>query len=174
MRREGGLVRETATNDELLQPSLEGYRAPGSGGGPPPWPLGPQFYVAFFGGPFAATWIAWLNSGRLDLPSRRRLAMLALGVVATGAVIAAAGYFSAGPDRDRVSLLRIGSRGFALLLSGVFYAMQKSHDRIYQANARPLLYSKLLNPGVFIVIVSSIVSFVLGLAAMGLWVRTAE
>ena len=166
---------EAGTNDDLLQPTLQGYRAPGSGGGPPPWPLVSQFYVAFFGGPIAATWIAWWNSGRLDLPSRRRLAMLALGIVATGAglaALAAGGYFAAGADREHKSLVRIGSRAFALALCGVFYAMQKSHDRLYQANAGTVGYSRLLGPGLLIVIVSGLVSVVLGLVAMRLWSGT--
>jgi hypothetical protein len=167
-------VREPL-NDHLLQPSLQGYRAPGSGGGPPPFPLGPQFYVAFVGGPLAATWITWLNSGRLDLPWRRRLAMLAVGIVATAAVIAAGGYLAIhgglGParDRDSVALYRVGSRAFALLLFGLFYAMQKSQDRLYQVNVRPLLYTRLFWPGVYIALISAFASFVLSLAAMRLW-----
>lgn len=165
-------MSDSQSEDELLQPTLAEYRPPGAGG-PPPWQLWSQFYVAFLGGPLAATAVAWLNSKRLGLDAKRRRLILAIGLAGSVAAAAAAGYYSIGAGRESLRAIRIGVRAAALLLFGCFYAMQKSADRLYQVNSRPVpAFASLWGPGAAIVIGSSLLTWVLAIAAVRLWSGT--
>lgn len=162
-------MSQPRAQDDLLQPTLADYRSPGSDGAPP-WHLGSQFYVAFLGGPPAATAVAWLNSARLGVDAKRRSLILAIGIAGSVLTIAAAAYYSIGAGLEARRAIRIGGRAAALLLFGCFYALQKSADRLYQANARTSpVFASLWLPGTVIVVVSGLVSLLLGMAAIGLW-----
>jgi hypothetical protein len=163
-------MAEPQMSDDLLRPTLQGFEAPGAGGGPSPWQLGSQFYVAFLGGPLAATIIAWLNAGRLDLARPRRLSILLGGAGATLAAAFAAGRFGAAADHEAMRFIRVGWRALALLLCGGFYLMQKSTDRLYQMNARPeAAYASLWIPGTVIVVGSALAQFLLTMVAARYW-----
>src|SRR5262245_6472797 len=167
---EGGTMAEPQTSDDLLRPSLQGFEPPGAGGGPPPWHLGSQFYIAFLGGPLAATIIAWLNASRLDIVPHRRLAILLGGVGATLAAAFAVSHFGLGVGHESMRFVRVGWRALALILCGVFYLMQKSTDRLYQMNApSEPAYASPWIAGTAIVVGSVLASFLLTMVAARYW-----
>ncbi len=117
----------TTDASDLLTPSLGGHAPTGARGGPRPWRLGSQVYVAFFGGVIAVTAIAFLNALRLNADRRRKIAILAAGAAGLGACIAFAALYG---DEDG-SGLRLGTRALSLVAFGGMYLAQRSPDRVY-------------------------------------------
>lgn len=129
-----------SSKDALFEPSLQGRVYTAEPPAKRPWRLGAQVFVAFFGGSLALTAIAFLNARRLDLPAGRRWLILAVGLVWGLLGLAALAYLFENPGLVTRILgesleprtgLRIGSRVLAVLLFGLFYALQKSADRGY-------------------------------------------
>ena len=121
--------------DELLQPTLQDASVP------PrvdprsrPWRLASQFYVAFFGGPIAATIVAFENARRLRMPERTCRWIAWIGALATLLLVVAAAVWIAEvrvPVGDVRREMRLIPRAAALALFGVFYSMQRMPDRLY-------------------------------------------
>ncbi len=127
-------------SDDLLAPSLQGRVYTVEPPAKRPWRLGPQFFVAFFGGSLAITLIAFLNAGRLGLSAGRRWSMLGVGLVwgLTGPAVMIHGFMNLeaigqlfGSGVAPETLLRIVGKAFALLLFGLFYLLQQKPDRAY-------------------------------------------
>jgi hypothetical protein len=91
--------------------------------------LGYQVYVGFFGGPLAVTAIAFANAARLQVPLSKRMAILGIGLVAFGAVLAVAfGLSDASRDGLRVAL-----RLVAVAAWGGMYLIQRPYERLFVA-----------------------------------------
>jgi hypothetical protein len=166
-----------------FEPSLAAH-APAAHPRRRPWRLGSQFYVAFFGGTFAVTAIAFLNAKRLGLDAARRRFILVFGIacglltkVAVFHVIADPALVTEflGQDIEPKTVVRIGSRLIAILVFAVFYKIQKQADRLYQVGSvdgeEP--YASLWKPGLiavflFIVIELAIAVFLVALATKSL------
>ena len=127
-------------SDDLLAPSLQGRVYTVEPPAKRPWRLGPQFFVAFFGGSLAITLIAFLNAGRLGLSPGQRWSMLGGGLLwgLVGLAGTVYGFMNveaigqlAGGGITPETLLRIVGKACALLLFGLFYLLQKKPDRAY-------------------------------------------
>jgi hypothetical protein len=116
---------------DLLQPSLGHETTP-----QPLYSPRANFFVAFFGGPFALIPFSALNSLRLrrlgpDLPLLLGAAALVVGSVyamletSAGAAVAAAVGLEGAPQRA----FRLVSRGLALALWGVFHLRHRRFQR---------------------------------------------
>lgn len=109
--------------DDLLQPTVATH-APRTG--PLPFRLGSQFWVAFFGGTIAVTFIALVNAARLRMPVAKRWWIVAVGVLG---VLASAGVFywvEAGDAKSTGSTLRLAWRVVGVL---VYLVLRKIQDR---------------------------------------------
>ena len=119
-------------SDPLFEPTLQEKASPGAGearrvGGPAPWNLGSQFWVAFFGGPPAIGAVAWINAGRLGLSSGVRAMIVGLSVIAWGG-------WAEAVAAQRMGMLdrswgRLVFRGIAVILYLVLAGMQRKADR---------------------------------------------
>ncbi len=143
--------------DELLAPSLQHHpeRSPSR----PPWRVGSQFWVAFFGGPLAVGAIAWLNAGRLGLAPARRHAVLALSLL-TFVLLMCGLAWSLGslePDRGRGALLRRAVQAAGVLLYLALAWLQRAGDRRHQAFGGA--YASLWKPGLAAVLAGGLAQF---------------
>jgi hypothetical protein len=106
-------------------------------------------YVAFFGGPLAVTAIAFANAARLQVPLSKRIAILGIGLVAFGAVLAVAfGLNDASRQGLRVALNLVAVGGW-----GVMYLIQRPYERIFVAFGRDEDHQSLVVPGLLAVLV---------------------
>ena len=116
--------------DELLTPSLQNQQTdPASGSRP--WSVGSQVWVAFFGGIFAVTAIAYLNGRRLGLPPSRQRMILLCGSVSFLSLCALAYGLAAWFGVADTQAIRLSGRGVALLTFLAAAALQKSAARTY-------------------------------------------
>lgn len=133
--------------DDLLKPSVRARPA-----GDPPWRLGSQVYVAFFGGVLAVTAIAYFNAQRLGLDQGVRLRVLGAGVLGVCGLLAAAVLV------EETDTLRLVTRGIGLLTYGLLYLIQRVADRIHQMTAPdddP--YDSLWAPGIAAVVAGALI-----------------
>ena len=148
--------RERQSVDNLYEPTLAGA-VERPAGLDPPWRLGSQGYVAFFGGPLAAGVVGFLNARRLDLEDGRALAILGIGVLGLSALLLLAALFDGIADLGR-GLLAVS--GLACYVAT--RQLQKRADRRYAllpgANEA---YRSLWGPGLMIVLGCGLVSYVL-------------
>ena len=157
-------------DDDLMRPTLQRFEPPGGGGGPRPWTLWMQCYLGILGGPTAATIAAWINSGRLDMPWMRRIAILGAGFAATivGIAIVTHPALATGPGRR--TDLALAWRAYGAVIFGLFFVMQKSADRLYQVNSRPVpLYTRPLWDVIRILFLAILLNLLLMNLATELW-----
>jgi len=158
-------------DDSLLQPTIADpvERRPGGR----PWQLGSQAYVAFFGGPFAATAVAYANSRRLGAPAETQRLVLLVGLGVSIALTVASfslfGGFTGARQRDpdvRRVLSFVGRIGAVLLALGLM-RLQRRADRHFQMFGAGE-YGSLWWPGLLFVLVGTIVSvlLVIGLSCL--------
>jgi hypothetical protein len=162
-----GLMSATAhskvpeRDEELLAPSLGTHR-PRARDAARPWRLGSQVYVAFFGGPLAATAIAFANAVRLQVPLSKRMAILGIGLVAFGAVLAVAfGLSDASRQGLRVALNLVAVGGW-----GVMYLIQRPYERIFMAFGGEE-HQSLVVPGLLAVVVCGVLQTAAVAAVVG-------
>ena len=135
----------------LLEPTLAAH-VPRTGVDPRPWRVGSQIYVGILGGPIAVTIIALLNALRLRMPSR---ALALIGAVGVAAIALAVLLVSVLPEEAR-----IGAQITGAAAAGLFYLLQRRHDRVYFAFSDEdddLAYDSLWGPGVGAVIAGIVV-----------------
>jgi hypothetical protein len=120
-------------------------------------------YVAFFGGPLAVTAIAFANAARLQVPLSKRIAILGIGLVAFGAVLAVAfGLNDASRQGLRVALNLVAVGGW-----GVMYSIQRPYERIFVAFGRDEDHQSLVVPGLLAVLVGGVLQTVALAAVVG-------
>ncbi len=158
----------TTDASDLLTPSLGGHGPADARGGPRPWRLGSQVYVAFFGGVIAVTAIAFLNALRLNADRRRRIAILAAGAAGLAACIVFAALYG---DEVDGSGLRLGTRAISLVAFGGMYLAQRSPDRVYHYYTGNVSddddYESLWVPGLIAALVGGIALALIVAAAAG-------
>ena len=119
--------------DDLLSPSLQAVPDRSSN---PPWPLGRQIWVAFFGGTLAVTGLAYFNSRRLNASRRVRLTILAIGAAALLITLALELFLLASlqPESNPVvaRFARYANRAVALIAYLFLERAQRSADRIHR------------------------------------------
>jgi len=122
----------SSQEDDLFSPSLQAIPERRSG---PPWPLGRQIWIAFFGGTLAVTVMAYINSRRLNASRRVCLAVLGVGAAALLATLALDLYLDASLEPDATSVMaRIApyaNRAIALIAYLILERLQRSADRIH-------------------------------------------
>jgi len=125
--------------EELLRPALADHEQHPAG--EKPWRLGSQVYVGFFGGAFAIGAVAFLNARRLGMPVRARVAIVAIALVAEGALFAVVIL----TETDEVRLVSIAA---GLVAFGGAYLLQRSPDRVYHFHYHgDDEYASLFGPG---------------------------
>ena len=145
-------------DDTLLSPSLTGSSRRQLAAGERPWRLASQFYVAFFGGPLAASAIGYVNAKRLGLPGTRLGAILAIGVACFAAAVAAA-VALADAESGRAPRLVLAVAGVVAYLGA--RQLQKDADRLYGLNRdEEQAYDSLWGPGLGAVFLFGIFSVV--------------
>jgi len=148
--------------DHLLRPSVPDQAAPSR----PPWRLGSQVYVAFFGGAAGAAIIALLNGARLGITTRQRWMIVALG--AAGLLASAMVVSAVGVGADGSQAARVLGRVIGVVAWGGMYLVQRSADRVYGYRASgddP--YASLIVPGLLAAIAGSAVQIALIAALFG-------
>lgn len=114
---------------DLLTPTLAEHR-PRSSDAPAPWNLGSQVYVAFLGGALAVTAIAYLNSARLEAPTRTRMVILLIGLLSFASILVVAALLGQGEDTPsgfRVALQLVAVAGW-----GLMFLIQRPYERIFE------------------------------------------
>ena len=133
-------------SDPLRSPTLQD-REPRVLSGERPWRLESQFWVAFFGGPLAASAIAFLNCRRLGVDERTRRWVFAVAAAGLGAaVLFALGLVAA----DVGSGARLGNQAAGVLAYLPLRRLQKSADRVYrfyEERSDDDAYASLWGPG---------------------------
>jgi hypothetical protein len=142
----------TASNDDLLQPTV---RTPRTTGGQP-WRLQSLGYVAFLGGVIAGTTMTFLNAGRLGATLRQRWLVIAAGVLGLAVTIP---LVIALYDPDRGSVYRLAARVVAVLAFLVQAWLVRPHDRAFQL--RDGDYASLWGPGLAAVVACGLVEGIL-------------
>jgi hypothetical protein len=94
----------TPSRPALLTPSLGNATKVPADAGTRPWHLQSMFYVAFFGGPMAITWIAYQNAKRLDTDPALQQRIAIAGAVVCVVIGVLVGALLA--DLSRLSLLK--------------------------------------------------------------------
>ena len=133
-------------SDPLRSPTLQGHGRQ-LASGERPWRIESQFWVAFFGGPLAASAIAFLNCRRLGVAERSRRWVVAVAVAGLGAaVLFAVGLVAA----DVGSGARLGNQAAGVLAYLPLLRLQKPADRVYRFYSEKSdeeAYSSLWGPG---------------------------
>jgi hypothetical protein len=114
-------------SDPLLSPTLQDGQQD-DGAREPPWRLQSQFWVAFFGGPLAASAIAFFNCRRLRVPSESRRWIFVIAAAALGAAGLLAFVLVAA---DVGSGARLANQAAGVLAFIPLHRLQKSADRVY-------------------------------------------
>lgn len=110
--------------DELLQPTVK----PVVRSGYKPWRVHSQFWVAFFGGIFAVTGIAYINAGHLGAGTRTRRLILLCGAAALAIFLAMAVW----AFDENVRQARIPGRILSAVLFLALARLQREADNRYQ------------------------------------------
>ncbi len=148
----------TASNDDLLQPSVRTPRATGG----QPWRLQSLGYVAFLGGITAGTTMAFLNGGRLAADPRRRWLVIAVGVIGFAITIPLVLSLY---EPGRGSAYRLAARVVAVLAYLVQAWLLRPFDRSFQL--RDGEYASLWGPGAAAVIGCGLVEAVVLVVVLG-------